>query len=43
MEVREVDIVKVISAIGSESVIILGSLVRLGRRGRGNLEREGLG
>lgn len=41
MEAREADTAKVTSAMGSESARIPGSSARLGRRGWGNLEREG--
>lgn len=41
MEAREADTAKVTSAMGNESARILGSSARLGRRGWGNLEREG--
>lgn len=41
MEAREADTAKVTSAMGSESSRTLGSSARLGKRGWGNLERQG--
>lgn len=41
MEAREADTANVTSAMGSESARILGSSSSLGKRGWGNLEREG--